>query len=245
MGHYQELFSRIKDFYRFSKQELSGLIIAILVTALIFSFKDWGTDVFDAAIGFRNLFLVTIIALISFWFRISCQKIYAVNEGYKAEFKVWWAGLVGALLIAFLSFGNIPLVIIGGMVTSFMVKQRLGEFRYGHSMGNEAFIGMWGIFGNLILAILFSIGLLAVPESYFFSKGLQLNMIMAFTSLLPFPQLDGLKIFYARRWLYYTALATVVLAAVLLLTGTKAGIIIAIVLGSIAGAIYIITGSDK
>jgi hypothetical protein len=241
----KELQSRIKDFFNFSWQEISGLIAAVLLTGFIFSFRDWGDTSFDFIVGLYHLFAVFVIAGLSFAFRISCQKIFALSQGYKAEFKVWWVGLVIMIVVGFLSVGFLPLILVGGVVTSFMVKQRLGEFRYGFSYIDNAVISFWGVIGNMIAAIIFAVGLFAFPQSYFFSKGLILNLMMGFCALLPLPQLDGLKIFFGSRVLYFLAIGTVLLASVLLLTRSKLGLIMAIVIGSIAGIVYVLKGSEK
>ncbi len=245
MVHWKELQARIQDFFRFSRQETIGLLAAVIITGFIFSFRDWGTEQFDAAVGLRNLMIMILIAALAFFFRSSCQKIYALSEGYQAEFKVWWAGLGIAAVVAFLSFGRIPLVLGGTMATSFMVKQRLGEFRYGFSYWNNAIIAYWGVLGNLILAILFAIGSYAVPGSYFFSKGLALNLIMAFTALLPLPQLDGLSIFFGSRKVYALAIFLSILAAVLLIPKTAFGLIFAVVVGVAYALVYLLIGSEK
>ena len=46
----RELQARIRDFFTFSRQELIAIFIAALATALIFSFRDWGEDFFDATL---------------------------------------------------------------------------------------------------------------------------------------------------------------------------------------------------
>ena len=92
MASQQELQSRIKEFFRFSRQEISGLVAAVLITAFIFSFRDWGKESFEFLTGLTNLFIMLIIASLSFLFRLSCQKVYALGQGYRAEFKVWWTG---------------------------------------------------------------------------------------------------------------------------------------------------------
>ena len=240
-----EISARIRDEFRFNWQEISGLIVAILVTAFIFSFRDWGGEQFDLLIGLKNLFLVIIITVISFLFRFSCQKIYGLAAGNKVEFKVWWMGILIALVIAFITMGRLPLIFIGGITIAFMVRHRLGEFRYGPSWRINGIAALWGIWGNLILAILFAVGLYLFPQSYFFNKGLILNLIMAGGALIPLPQLDGLMIFLSSRVFYVLGILAVLLAAILLLTGTKIGIIIAIIVGGTAGFIAIITGSEK
>lgn len=245
MVSFKEFKSRIKTDLRFSEQERSSLIIAVIFTAIIFSFRDWGKNTFDVAYGLKNLFLVAVIATVSFLFRFSCQKMYALSRGYKAEFKVWWAGLIIALLLAFLSAGRISIILIGGVVASFMVKYRLGEFRYGFSYSENAMISLWGVYGNMILAVLFSIGLYYVPNSYFFEKGLLFNVIMSFCSLLPLPQLEGLTIFFGSRPLYVLGWVITILGTVLLFSKTTFGLIASIVIGSLIGIVYIIIGSEK
>ena len=245
MVNFKELVSRIRTDLRFSWQEISSLIAAILVFGFIFSFRDWGTEEFSLVIGLQNFVLAAFIASIAFFFRAFCQKTYGLIEGHKAEFKIWWAGLLISLIVAFLTKGIVPLVLLGSMVPVFMVRQRLGEFRYGFNYWVNGIISYWGVIGSLILAILFGLGSYLMPESYFFSKGLQFNLIMALCSLLPFPQLDGLNIFFGARWLYYLGIVLVLLAAVLLLTKTLFGILFAIVAGVVYGGIVLLIGSEK
>ncbi len=245
MTSFKELFARIKQNLRFSRQELGGIIVAILAAAFIFSFRDWGTEDFNALSGFINLLLVLLIAAISFFFRLSCQKIYGLAEGHKAEFKVWWTGIVIALVLAFITNGRLPIILAGTMVASFMVKLRLGEFRYGFSTWSNGIIGYWGILGNLILALLFAWGLYLFPSSYFFHKGLILNLVMAWCALIPLPQLDGLNIFFASYKLYLLAIVVAALSTALLLLQAKWSLILAVVGAVIYATIYLIIGSEK
>jgi hypothetical protein len=236
----KEMKARMRDHFRFSKQELAGLIPAILITAFIFSFRDWGEAEFNLFTGMTNLVIVAIIAAITFFVRIAWQKFYALKEGYHAEFKVWWAGLAISLVLIFLSNGRLPLILIGTVVASLMVRQRLGEFRYGFSHADNATISFFGLAGNLLLAILFGIGAYFVPQSYFFSKGLILNMIMAFTSIIPLPQLDGLSIYFGSRALYWFSIFAVFMFGILLLTKTKWGLILAILSYALVGIVMIL-----
>ncbi len=235
MARGEELRARIKDHFRFEKQEISFLIPAVLLTAFMFSFNDWGEAEFNLAFGLRSFFLVFVVAALSFFVRLSWQKIFALKEGYKAEFKGWWAGIIIALVITFLSKGRVTPVLIGGVVASFMVRQRLGEFRYGFSYFDNALISFTGIAANLVLLLFFALGLYFFPENYFFSKGMMLNWIMALCSAFPLPQLDGLNIYFGSRSLYYVTLAAVVVFGALLLTQTQLGLILAVLVTAIAG----------
>jgi len=241
----KELRARIKKYFRFTKQEIGGLVPAILVTGFIFSFRDWGGDQISVAVGLNNLFLAIILAAIAFFFRLSFQKISALGEGYDVEFKVWWAGLIIALVVTFFTLGLVPLVFAGSLAIALRVKHRLGEFRHGFSHKDAAIIGLSGTLGSMILAIIFAVLAFFMPESYFFSKGVLLNLVMGFTMLLPLPQLEGLSIFFGSRPLYFLGVGVVLLNSLLLLSGTKFGLILAVVIGTIGAIVYILTGSEK
>ena len=251
MVSFKEVYVRLREHLRFSNPELSGIGIAVLAAAFIFSFCDWGTPGqcwggdFNFVLGLQHLVLVLIIGAISFFFRQICQKVYALSNGHQAEYKVWWNGIAASLIIAFISFGRLPLVLAGGMVSSFVVKLRLGEFRYCFSNWVMGITALWGVLGNLILAIIFAVGAFVYPQSYFFSKGMTFNLVMAICSLIPLPQQDGLSIFFGRRFVYYTAIGITLLTAVLLLTKTALGLIILIVLGSIWGIVALLITSEK
>mgnify|MGYP007094905108 CR=1 FL=1 len=245
MVYFKEFIARIKDYYIFTKQELSGIVVAILITGFIFSFRDWGAEEFNLIFGLKNLFLAILIATFSFWFKISCQKLYGLAEGQNAEFKTWWAGIAVMLVITFITRGYVPLILAGGVISSFMVRQRIGEMRYGFNTYVMALTAMWAIHGALILAIFSAIGLYFFPQSYFFDIGLKMNLMLAFCSWLPFPQQDGLALFFGSRMLFFLGIGEILLAAVLLLTGTTIGLILAIVIGTTIAAGYILIGSEK
>ena len=195
MVSWPELKSRVRDFYTFSPQEIIGLALSTVVTAFIFSFRDWGGAQFNLLTGLYHFLLLFLAAGIIFTFRFSCQKWYGLSEGYKVEYKPWWTGLVIALVICFLSRGLIPLVLIGGVFVIFMSKQRLGEFRYGFSYWQNGTISLWGIYSVMITAILFTIGLRYFPQSYFFEKGVFISLITGLLTLLPLPQQEGLNVY--------------------------------------------------
>ena len=237
----EELRARIKDYFSFEKQELAILIPAIFLTAFMFTFRDWGEESFQFWQGLGNLIVVSIIVAVSFFVRFSWQKIYALKEGYVAQFKGWWTGILIALVLTLVTNGRVPLVLIGGIVSSFMVRHRLGEFRYGHSYLDNAKISYHGIVANIHLAVFFSIGLYLFPDSYFFSKGLLLNWIMALCAVFPLPQVDGLNIYFGSRPLYYGTAAMVAVFGILLLTQTQIGLILAVFILSVGDIISMLT----
>lgn len=245
MVYYKEFAARIKAHYRFDKEELGGLVAVVLITAFIFSFRDWGGEVFDLASGLKNLVLMFFIAAISIWFRCTCQKFYGLSQGVQARFKVWWLGVALALIVCFITLGRLPLILAGMMVTTFMVKLRLGEFRYGFSYLVNGMVGWWGVTANLILALISATLLFFFPSSYFWSKGLTLNLWMAWCAFLPLPQLDGFQIFFGSRYAYYIGIAATLLLTVLLLTDFGWGLGLAWIIFVLWGIGYFLISSEK
>ena len=246
MTNILELISRVRNDFRFSKQELTGLGVAILVTGFLFSFKNWGGDKFNLLIGLKNFLLTTLAAGIGFLAHVGPQKIYCLGEGYKAEFKTWWPGIIIVLVLGFISAGNITLILAGGMFMSFMVRQRLGEFRYGYNLEQQAVTAFWGIYGSIILATIFRIFTYYFPQNLFFEKGLLICLIYAICSLLPIPGLDGLNLFFGSRMIYFFSIVLVVVITLLFFLGGGVGLMVAIIGQVLFDGYYLLAvGSEK
>ena len=241
----QEIKARVKEFFHFSKSELFALVIVALITGFIFSFKDWGDEFFDASIGFAHLIASILVVAFTIFLKAAIQKVYALSQGYKITIKTWFVGTYIALALSFLSLGNLSLILAGSFSSAFMSKQRLGEFRYGFNNFENGLIGFFGILTNIGIALFFAILSYFPPGNYIFTQGIILNIIMGFCSLLPFPQLDGLKIFFGSRPLYYTSVGTMLLSTLLILSGTKIGLIALIILISATIMLFMIKGSEK
>ncbi len=239
----QELRSRIAEYLRFSKQEVSSLIIAVLATTLIFAFDD-GRATFSWGPWISNFIAVLVIVAFTIFVKYLIQKSAALAEGYTAEFKLWWIGIGIALIVGLITSGKVALVLIGGVATTFISRHRLGEFRYGFSYEDNAMVSMMGVVANILLAIFFAV-LLYFTHYRLFALALNLNIIMGVLSLLPFPQLDGLQIFWGSRAWYYIIVVTMLLFGVLLLSKSSIGLVLAIILAAIGGAWKFMTSSEK
>ena len=66
MVSFKELKDRVKTFFGFSKEEIKGVLIGVLLVGFIFSFRNWGLEKFNPAFGFQNLILTTFAAAIAF-----------------------------------------------------------------------------------------------------------------------------------------------------------------------------------
>lgn len=245
MVSFEDNLARIKGHFRFNPAEISGMAMAILVVGIILSLGDWGAEEFTLMLWLKAFISSIIIVTLSLFFRTSCQKTYALSQGYRADFKVWWLGLGLSLVLTLLIRAKFPIVLIGTVVAVFMVRQRLGEFRYGFSYWNNAIIALWGILGSLIMAAIFALLGYFFPENLFFSKGVIFNLALSVFALLPVPQSEGFGIFFGARFLYVIALLVVLVAGTLLLIGTWWSIMTGIIGGIIAGIFYTVIGSEK
>ena len=60
MGEIIDLIAKVKKYYRFSRPELKGIIITVIVFAFVISFRDWGQDQINIFTGLSN-FLYSIL----------------------------------------------------------------------------------------------------------------------------------------------------------------------------------------
>ncbi|MAG60962.1 hypothetical protein CL619_04200 [archaeon] len=228
----EEWAARIQSFFRFSKEEIISLGIAILLASFLFSLRFPG-DVFTFQSWFFYFILTLVVAAISIVARISSQKIQALKHGYYAEFHLVWAALIASLLIGIFSRGYLPLLFLGVITTSFMVRQRLGEFRYGYSFEDNAKLVLDGVVTNLTLATIFALGSFMFPGNYFFETGIIFNLVFAVCTIIPIPKLDGMTLLFGSKFLFFVGIGAIFLYSILLLSSTKIGLVLAISIGII------------
>lgn len=211
------LRSRIHQYYGFTRKELQDLLIAVIVTGFVFSFRDWGAGTaVDILTGIRNLIIVTALAALSYLVHESGHRLSALAVGFKAEFKLWWGGLFASLILAFVSNGIIQLILPGGLVSSLIIRQRMGEFRYGLNYWDNGFVAFFGPFANLILAMATKVLLYFLPGNWMLQKLLLMNIVFAICTMLPIPLLDGVNTFFAGRLLYVILFFTILGTGLLL-----------------------------
>lgn len=238
-----ELRDRLSRYYTFSRREIRDLAIAVLVVGFIFSFKDWGVgQEVDVLYGVRNLVIAVIVAAISFFVHESIHRVMALWIGFKAEFQLWWGGLIASLILVFASNGMIQLVLPGGMVLAVLVRHRLGEFRYGLNYWENGIIALWGPLSNLALAFFAKLFLGLFPTSVFFEKLLLMNIVFAICTMLPIPPLDGVNTFYGSRVLYVLAFFGILGAGVLIyFTGILYALLGGLLVAVIGTVVYYLT----
>ncbi|MBI2660536.1 hypothetical protein HYX07_05215 [Candidatus Woesearchaeota archaeon] len=246
MGDVTDYIDKVKRFYKYTPYEIRGLVISILVIAFIISFKEWGTKNFDLAIGMFNLFNSILIVALSILVHDTGQRLWGLTMGYRVEFKMWTFGLVAALLIAFVSNGNLWLIVPAGFMIHHLAGPRLGWFRYGLNYFGQAMIALAGPLFSLMLIILFK--LLGVFSSNpLIEKAIIFNVIYAITCLLPIPPLDGSKIYFGSRMLYAFSLPAIVVSAILMITNVPIflALVISFLIGITLWLVYYISFENR
>jgi hypothetical protein len=229
MTRFRDYVSKIRHYFRFSKEEIEACVISVLVMAFIISFDEWGySNAFDFNVGLGNFISAIIIASMVFGFQIAVIKFMALLWGYRAEFKLWWYGVIIGLGLCFLSgsFSNdvagasviVWFLTPGGVFFHHMPAQRFGWFRYGVNMTETGICCMLGSISNVLLAIIFKILLNFFPESAFLYKAMIVSLWFAFFTMLPIPPLNGSRVFFWSRITYPVVMGGIIGANVLLRT---------------------------
>ena len=232
-----DLRDKIKRYYGFTPLEARSLAIAVLVTAFVFSFKEWGYgSAFDFKIGLFNYFNAILIVALSFLVHISMQRIWALGTGFRLEWKMWSFGLLFALILAFLTNGFVWLILPGGVIVHHMAGHRLGWFRYDINYWALGLTTATGVIASVVLVIAFkAIGIFV--SNPLIDKLIIFNIAYALYSLAPIPPLDGSRIFYGSRMFYAFLTSFTIIVSLLLFSGI--GIGISLLLSFLAGIAFL------
>ena len=238
MAEIVDMLDKIKRYYRFTHHELRGLIIATLAIAFVISFKDWGTAFFDFRVGLYNLFNAILIVALSILVHDAGQRLWGLAIGYRVEFRMWTFGLIGALIVAFVSNGNLWLIVPSGFLLHHLAGHRLGWFRYGINYFGQAMVALAGPLFTLMLVIFLKVLNIFSP-SPLIHKAIIFNVIYAITSLLPIPPLDGSKVYFGSRMLYAFALPAIAISTILMVVNVP--IFLSLVLSFLVGIVLWLT----
>ncbi len=213
-----ELQSRIKRYFSFSSNEVVGLIMAVLITAFIVSFNEWGVDKFDVSYGLVNLMNSVIIVGVVLLIKISVEKIEALRRGYDVKWKMNLAGLIGGLILVFITNGGLFVLVPGSMAIGLIKRLRLGKFRYGLNRFEVGLVAFGGVLATLGMAVLFK-ALAFISPGALLDKAVNISLLLTIFSILPIPYLEGYRIWLGSRLLYFFCLGLVIgLSALFYLT---------------------------
>jgi len=224
-----ELAFRIKRFYRWEQREARDILVTILCVAFIFGFND-GRDTFSLAFWILNMVKTILIVAVSVLVFDGAMKIAALQQGYRAEYRMWPTGLAIGVIVTLLTKGKFPIVLHGGLFLHHMMIMRIGKFRYGLNIIAQGTIAAAGAVAHLILM---TIGL-AMSKQFgilpgFFDPFATVNGIMMIYQLLPIPRTNGIHIFFMSRLSYVFIAATLGAYALLTLAGVYSWILALII----------------
>lgn len=205
----------MNEMFKFSKNEIIDLTIAFIVLTIAFGISNVGLDLYS----FISILPIIMIGVgIGFLLHEIGHKFVAIKYGYWSEFKLWYLGLVIALVTAFLGF------VFAAPGEAHVFADKLTDEINGR-------IGIAGPMANMALAIIFLlIAALVYPisvHSSFFhliyligTVGFSVNAFLATFNLFPVMTLDGLKVF---KWSKKTWLIVFAIAAAMTLLSITIG----------------------
>lgn len=213
---------KLARYFRFSRTELNGLIVLIIVFAFIYSFTRWGEQAFSLQAGLKNLLFALIIVGLSVMIHHSAQRMVGLWYGYRIEHRVWWMGLIIGLLAVVLSNGKVLIFVGSTLFAHFMPAHRIGKFRFGPSTRQ---IGASAFAGPLACVVISFFLALAFP-SPFFNDFLNFNLLFAIYNMLPIPPLDGFLVYAGSKspqgggfWYKYSVSGIIAFFFIYFLTG--------------------------
>ncbi len=199
MPAYFNLIDKIRRYFGFSQKERMWIILTVIALAFMVGFND-GRKELDIALWGINFAMVLIIVALSFIVHITAHRVYALHLGFQMEYQTVLYGLIGGLILTFLSLGKLFLLVFDTFELKMLRAHRLGYFRYGLNYFAVAAIASVGPIANLALASIFRI--MAFLPDDFVKTAVLVNVLFAAYSLLPIPPLDGAQIFFGSRILY-------------------------------------------
>ena len=166
----------------FSEREIKDLIISTIVVALIFS-----------SFSLELLPITILIVILVFISHELAHKFAAMRYGFSAEYRKWNTGLILGLILSvfgggFAAPGAVHITPFNRKKFAFRVA-RITQKEYGK-------ISLAGPLANII------VGIVAVIANFYYPMTLliliaRISLFLSLFNLIPFPPLDGFKVY---RW---------------------------------------------
>ena len=232
---------KVSKYFKFSLQEILGMLFTIIVCAFIMSFTKWGTTKFNLGMGLFNFFNTALIVLMILVVQESIHRLVALLAGYQVKYKPWKLGLIIGLVLVFFSNGSLTFIVPGGIVVTHLAVHRIGKFRYGPNYNNIGWIAMTGPIACILMAIIFKLLSYITPNSLLFISAMNIAILFAVIGLLPIPPLNGHQLFFGSRYIYIGVCGLVLAAAgALYFMGVFGTILSALIFGALAMILYFV-----
>lgn len=238
-----DLVDKVKRYFWFSQEELKAILITVVALAFIIGFKDGRETAAIDAFWFYNLLICLLVVGITVFVHLAAQRIVGLDAGFRVEYKVWWYGLLIGVIMAFVTRGNIWVLLPGGIFLHHLAIHRLGYFRYGTNTLAMAMTALAGPVANILLATFIKtlqvwFGL-PVTNVLLLDKLILFSWAFAIWTLLPIPPLNGALILFKSRLMYAFVFGTIAGYGALVLFGIFS-FIFAFIIGAICWLLFYI-----
>lgn len=225
--------SYFKKNFKFTETEILFMIVTVLISGFILSFRQWGIgDIVDVKIGFYNLMLTIIIAALNIFVSVSVIKLRGLRIGHRVTYSFGKFSTLFSLFVVFLSNGFLPFFGPGTFKSTLDYKYRHGHLRPGLQLKDLAKLSILGSFSSLGIAFLAKLFMLGFPTNLVLSRIMIVSITFAIVNMLPFPEFNGFHVFYCSRLLYFFWFAAIIAIGVFFMF---LGIIPSIILGFLVG----------
>jgi hypothetical protein len=196
---------KVRRYFPFTWRERIHLAIVTVVFAFIFSFREWGSQAFDARVGLQNFGIGIIVAAISLLVYLGCQRLVALKLGARLDHSFSWNGLLLSLASVLITNGRIGIYAATSVNLTGMEYHRLGIKPRGIGLKTYALVALAGPLGTLFFGALVRA---VFPGLELADKIVRFCMLLAFWNMLPIPPLDGSRLFFASRLVYVFVFAS-------------------------------------
>ena len=217
VSHYSlgSIIYGFKLYGKLSSREFKQFMITVVKLGFLIGFSDKRpTTKMDSYYLFFMLFSMATAALAIF-IKIFIQRFFLYKFGYNPDYEYSINSLLIGVVLIFATSGFVWFLPSGTSTATLLQSERLGKWRMGLKHVEHARALVFGIVGLVLFTIILKF--FVTPNSVFLSHMMKVNMAIAFYSLLPTPESDGIYIFFGGyRWLWVFTLAFVIFSAVLL-----------------------------
>ncbi len=187
----------LKDF---DEKEIKELTISIIGLTFLFSMSS-----FLAGQNVLSRLIISFFGVgIGFILHGLAHKYTAEHYDLKARYEMDFNLFLLSLLITGITGGEIILAAPGAVVIKSSFYTRIGHKFSKITRRERGIISLSGSLANISLALVCLI--LAPLNMSFFKQVMNINLLLAFFNMLPFPPLDGSSVFYWNRMTWFAAI---------------------------------------
>jgi len=193
--------------FTFSLMEIRDLTISVLILGMIFSVALPSFQI-EQSTPFMNFLIAIVIVGPALLFHELAHKLTAQKYGCRAIYVIWPMGIMLSVFLTLITAGNIIFAALGAVAISTSYTTRVGYKFVGLSSQELGKIAASGPFTNMVIAVIAYIFMWINPQ--IFQAIVSINLIVALFNLVPFPPLDGAKIFSWRKLTWFSMLLSVI-----------------------------------